>query len=550
MTRRRSPLGLVTGAIATSTVAMGLIVTAGSLFSFPELRQLHPSLGRMRPETAGCLALLGVALWWLRVDGCSGWRRTAARGCAGVVLAGSLSTLVIGWIGVPVGGGPLAGTALEYLVPLRMPTATAMVLAALALALLLIDTDIRGWRPSEWLASTAGLIALLALVAYGYANLSASGLNTQRSLALHTLFFMIAMAAGIIASRPRRGLMKLLLGEHVTGVMLRRLLPAAVLLPVLLGWLVRQIERLEWLPPVLLLAYYSIAIVVAFVVIVLATARVLYRTDRRRELAEESLRLLNAQLERRIATRTAQLESANRELEAFSYSVSHDLRAPLRAVSGFSRMLMTDAGDRLDPVAQRHLSRINAAAARMGELIDGLLGLARVTRYQMSIGTVDLSALAQTVVADLRQADAARQADVDIAPHLQTAGDQRLLHVALENLIGNAWKFTRTLERARIEIGAVAAERPEGPRTYFVRDNGVGFDMAYSQRLFGAFERLHRESEFEGTGIGLATVKRIVSRHGGRIWVESAPGQGTTFFFTLEPAQPALREQEPVETET
>jgi light-regulated signal transduction histidine kinase (bacteriophytochrome) len=184
----------------------------------------------------------------------------------------------------------------------------------------------------------------------------------------------------------------------------------------------------------------------------------------------------------------------------------------------------------------------------MGQLIDGLLGLARVTRYQMSIEPVDLSALARGVVADLRQTDATREVEVDIAPDLHATGDPRLLHVALENLIGNAWKFTRMAARARIEIGALSDDRAGGFRSYFVRDNGVGFDMAYSQRLFGAFERLHRESEFEGTGIGLATVKRIVNRHGGRIWVESLPGEGATFFFTLEPAQPSVVQEAPAET--
>jgi hypothetical protein len=179
-TRRGSPLGLVTGAIAAATVAIGLIVTAGSLFSLPELRQLHPSRGGMRPQAAGCFVLLGAALWWLRVDGCTGWRRATALGCAGLVLAGCLLTIAISWTGLSDDGGPLAGTAIGLLVPLRIPIATALALAALALALLLIDTDIRGWRPSDGLASAAGLVALLANVAYGYAKLSLSGLGTRR----------------------------------------------------------------------------------------------------------------------------------------------------------------------------------------------------------------------------------------------------------------------------------------------------------------------------------------------------------------------------------
>ncbi|MFP2960057.1 sensor histidine kinase [Myxococcus sp. 1LA] len=249
----------------------------------------------------------------------------------------------------------------------------------------------------------------------------------------------------------------------------------------------------------------------------------------------DALRASEARLEARVAQRTQELTLANRELESFSYSVSHDLRAPLRAVDGFSQALGEDDGARLSTEGHEHLRRLRAAAGRMGQLIDDLLRLSRISRAELRHESVDLSALAREVAAELSRGEPDRDTTFDIAPGMTTRGDARLLRVVLENLLGNAWKFTS--QRSGGHIAFFATSGAGRPR-YCVRDNGVGFDMAYAGKLFTPFHRLHQVGEFPGTGIGLATVQRIIHRHGGDISAEAAPGEGATFCFALEAAHP------------
>jgi PAS domain S-box-containing protein len=251
-------------------------------------------------------------------------------------------------------------------------------------------------------------------------------------------------------------------------------------------------------------------------------------TERKR--AQEEVLRLNAELEQRVRDRTAQLEASNHELEAFSYSVSHDLRAPLRGINGWSLALLEEYGDRLDPQARGYLDRVRSESQRMGHLIDDLLKLSRVTRADMQVETVDLTSLAGSIAARLREAEPARQIEFVIEPGLTASGDPLLMEIALTNLLSNAVKFTGPRALAHIEFGQT---RSKGELVFYVRDNGVGFNMAYAHTLFGAFQRLHKPSEFPGTGIGLATVQRVIHRHGGRVDVEAQPNQGATFYFTL-----------------
>lgn len=255
------------------------------------------------------------------------------------------------------------------------------------------------------------------------------------------------------------------------------------------------------------------------------------RTEQALQENQEQIRRINAELEQRVLERTAELAAANKELESFSYSVSHDLRSPLRSIDGFSQALLEDYNDKLDAQAQNYLHRVRAASQRMAQLIDDMLNLSRVSRGEMRREEIDLSRMARDITEQLQRAQPERIVEVKIEDGIEARGDGSLLRIALENLLGNAWKFTSKQPSSRIEFGAQAGDA--GEDVFFVRDNGAGFDMAYADKLFGAFQRLHPADEFEGTGVGLATVQRIIRRHGGRIWAESQPGRGATFYFTL-----------------
>ncbi len=250
-----------------------------------------------------------------------------------------------------------------------------------------------------------------------------------------------------------------------------------------------------------------------------------------RRTAQEALRLLNEELEQRVAERTSELMAVNHELESFAYSVSHDLRAPLRSVDGFSAALIEDYGETLDDVAKDYVQRMRVGAQHMGQLIDDLLTLSRVTQFEMSRETVDLSALVKQINAEERERAPGRDVTFIAEPGVTVEGDRRLLRVLLTNLLDNAWKFTGKHPTATIEFGTTEID---GETTCYVRDNGAGFDMQYVHKLFGPFQRLHRVDEFPGTGIGLATVQRIINRHGGRVWAEGEVDKGAAIYFTLQ----------------
>ena len=266
-----------------------------------------------------------------------------------------------------------------------------------------------------------------------------------------------------------------------------------------------------------------------------ATSQSLAREVKERERAEEELKQLNAELERRVAGRTAQLEAANKELEGFSYSVSHDLRAPLRAVVGYAQMLLEDHVEQLDSEAQRKLNVVQDEARRMGVLIDELLAFSRLGRKAMQMGEIDMTDLARATYDGLNGQDHGAKAEFRLAYLPRGRGDRVLLGQVWANLLSNAMKFSSKREHPVIEVSAITDEKEH---VYFVRDNGAGFDPRYQSKLFGVFQRLHKSNDFPGTGVGLALVQRIVVRHGGRVWADSRPDEGATFYFTLPREQP------------
>jgi light-regulated signal transduction histidine kinase (bacteriophytochrome) len=250
-----------------------------------------------------------------------------------------------------------------------------------------------------------------------------------------------------------------------------------------------------------------------------------------RKQAQKEIHQLNSELEQRVIERTAQLEAANKELEAFSYSVSHDLRAPLRAVDGFSQAVLEDYGPLLPEACREDLQTIRKGAQKMGQLIDDLLTFSRLSRLPLSKSAVDTGKLVRSVLGELNYIQKNRQIDVSIADLPPCQADPALLKQVWLNLLSNALKYTGKRKEALVEIGCVQAK---GQNVYFVRDNGTGFDMKYAHKLFGVFQRLHRAEDYEGTGVGLAIVQRIIHRHGGRVWAESTVNGGATFYFTME----------------
>jgi signal transduction histidine kinase len=352
-----------------------------------------------------------------------------------------------------------------------------------------------------------------ALAMHGFASLG----EVRRWLPEFTAIFELATLDGTVLPLEQWPLARILRGENLRDwdLRVRHLQEGWVRIFSYGGTLVRD--------------EYG-ASIMAVVTITDITARKQVEAEREQLLRE--VREWAETLELRVQERTAALTLANKELEAFSYSVSHDLRAPLRSIDGFSKILLERYSPALDERGQDYLHRVRAAAQRMGQLIDDMLGLSRIGRAEMRREPVALSALAAEIMGELREREPERTVEAVIQPDIVAVGDPELLRIVLTNLLGNAWKFSREREIARIEFGVMERDHQQ---VYYIRDNGAGFDMTYVDKLFSPFQRLHTEVEFSGTGIGLAIVQRIVHRHGGTAWAESIVGQGATFYFTLTP---------------
>jgi signal transduction histidine kinase len=442
--------------------------------------------------------------------------------------------------------------------PGRMSPATAWCFVGVGTALLGLDkVTSRKYYPADFLTLAVAFTGILCVSGYIYGGKGLTDSKPFQSMALLTGALFVILAAGIFLLRPDRGLASVILSKQPGGWMARRILPITSTLPFIIGFLRNHGEAAGLYSREMGFACFAVANISMMAVIIWTNARSLNRLSLerderereadsaaedlarinmeleaeilRRQTAQDLLRLANDTLEAKVEERTAKLQDANRELESFSYSVSHDLRAPLRAIDGFSRILSTTIVEKLSPDERQLLERICLNSERMGRLIDDLLSFSRLARGQLKYTEIDLSAMAQQIFDDLKKIQPDRGVQIVIESGLNVWGDETLLRVVMENLLGNAWKFTRKNPAARIDFF-----RKEGTDSVFqVRDNGAGFSMLYADQLFSPFQRLHRVEDFEGNGIGLASVRRILVRHGGWIEVEAKVNEGACFSFFL-----------------
>ena len=642
-------------------MSTGGLVLIGWLLDIAILKSVWPGLVTMKANAALAFVFGGCALWMLGADPAdpfAGRRRRVGQVFASIVALIGLLTLgeyFFGWdLGIDQWLFQDTRGMLDTAHRGRMPHITALNFVVIGLALQLLHFRF-GLLAAQLLSLLASLVSLLALVGYAYGIQSFyMGVVFYTQMGLPTAGTFLVLCAGLLLARADQGLMATITSQSTGGVMARRLLPAALVIPVLLGGLRLAGEMTGIYDAEFGVSLMVMGTIVVFTALIWWNADSLNRMDARhrqteekvraseekfraladtakdaiisadsrgniiyfnpgaehifgspasrvigqpltllmperfhaafwrglerflskgearvigttaefagrtvegrefplelslatwktgegifftaiirditrRKRAEEKIKTLNEDLKRR----SAELEAANKELKTFAYSVSHDLRAPLRAIDGFSAALVTNSWEKLDPRSKNDLQRVRAASQRMGQLIDDMLALSRVTRSEMRCSAVDLSALAENILGELQKGQPERRAEFFVTPQLVVNADSNLLRIALENLLGNAWKFTSKRPQAQIGLGLTSHD---GKPAYFVRDNGAGFDMADAGKLFGAFQRLHRVAEFEGTGIGLATVQRIIHRHGGMVWAEGEVEKGATFYFTL-----------------
>lgn len=528
---------------ACLTGAISVVALTGWVFHTQPLR-IHPAIVALNPVTACCFILASVSLLLLQRRNPGKTRRLLGQMAAGLVLAiggFKVFSLASGWD--PSIDRWLFTAQLNELTDpsyrIAPKTAFCFLLGSSAL-LFLNSSSALVHRIAEIFSASVVAIALLSLQGYAFGLLVLYTTPGFVPVSMATSISFLILGTAVLLARVESGAMSVINSDTPGGFLARRLLPLAIASPIVLGALRLQGERAGLYDGQLGAGLFATAFTVLFLAAIWWAARLLFRTDMDRRLAEfatreneERVHQLNAELVKLVAERTKALEAesaANKELEAFSYSVSHDLRAPLRAISGFSRIVIEDHSAALDADGLRHLHLVEKSAQQMGQLIDDLLTFSRTGRQALRVQSVSTTDVVNTCLTDLQAMQKNRRVNISVGELPDCEADASLLRQVWLNLLSNALKYTGERDPAIITIGS---RRDGGIDVYFVQDNGAGFDMKYADKLFGVFQRLHLADDFEGTGVGLALVQRIVQRHGGRVWTEAEVNRGATFYFTL-----------------
>ncbi len=551
---RLSLLNLIPKVASTVAILVGCVVLVGWTLNIDVLKRILPGLVAMNPATAIAFVIAGAATRLLLNKDVDRRPRRLAQGLALVVTMVGLLKLVeilFGWdLGIDqlLFRQGLESEATVTGVPNQMAPNTALNFLLVGCALLLVDRPTgRSYWLAQFLILVAAAASLLALIGYAYGVKSLYGVSSYIPMALHTALTFIALLAGLLCARPDRGLIAIVVSNRVGGVIARRLLPAAIFVPVVLGWLRLKVQQVGLYDSELGVALMVVSSIAIFAVLVMWSARLLNRTDIKREQAEEELRWAYSELEIKVQERTAELATtnsalqkraeeltrSNAELEQFAYVASHDLQEPLRMVSSYTQLLARRYRGKLDDDADEFIAYAVDGATRMQTLINDLLAYSHVGTRGSEHAPTDVQRVFEVACANLRMAIEESGAEVASGELPTVIGDEIQLGQLFQNLIGNALKFRG--ERP-IKV-SVEAESRDREWLFSVRDNGIGIEPQYAERIFLIFQRLHGKAEYAGTGIGLAVCKKIVERHGGRIWAESQPGEGSAFYFTL----PALK---------